>query len=52
MENLGTCKKCLGVNIEYSEPVFENENVYFPYVCDDCNYNGKEVYKMTYIKTE
>lgn len=47
----GKCPQCLSENLTYETCVNEGEQLYYPFVCDDCGFEGKEWYKLYYIET-
>lgn len=47
----GTCP-CGSEDIDYDEPRFEGENIFFPFTCTECKGKGKESYFMDYIESE
>ena len=45
----GQCPKCGGNNLEYgvSEPL--DGSIYYPYTCQDCNFDGDEFYNLEFV---
>jgi hypothetical protein len=52
MENIGQCKQCLSENLTYDASEMEDNQIYYPYYCEDCHHEGKEWYKLVYVETE
>lgn len=50
-ESRGNCP-CGSEDIDYKEPQFEGENIFFPFTCGECKGEGKEWYFLDYIKSE
>ena len=51
----GICPKCCGESLEFSGHS-NNGGVYDNYIsyefsCDDCGYEGKELYELNYVET-
>jgi hypothetical protein len=47
----GKCPQCLSENLSYKTCVNEGMQLYYPFICEDCNYEGKEWYSLTYIES-
>lgn len=44
----GQCPKCGGCNLNYETCVNDGEELHYPFVCEDCNFAGKECYNLTW----
>jgi len=47
----GLCPRCDSSNLNYETNVNKGEQLYYPFVCNDCGFIGKEWYKLYYIET-
>ena len=47
----GVCAKCGSDKILYSDPIIEDELIY-PYECEDCHATGKEYYDLLFSYNE
>ena len=45
---IGECPFCNGGNLRYCEPIIEEELIY-PWKCEDCGSYGQEAYKTEFI---
>lgn len=46
----GKCPKCGSLNLNYETNVdTSDEEIYYPFVCDDCGFEGKEYYRLKFI---
>ena len=46
-EYLGTCPNCDSIDLTYAEErIFEGNQLYMEFVCDDCGAKGKEWYEV------
>jgi len=45
----GTCVHCGSNNIEFGDQELKEDWLIYPYFCEDCNLNGKEVYSITFV---
>jgi hypothetical protein len=45
----GECPKCHGKDLNYGTAEFEDNVVYFPWVCPECKIEGSEWYRMEFI---
>ena len=46
-----TCPFCGGTDLDYDHPLIEEELIY-PFNCNSCGQDGREVYSLTYSITE
>ena len=44
----GHCPQCGSFNINYETCVNDGEELYYPFICDDCGFKGKEHYNLTF----
>ena len=46
----GICPKCGSKNLDYgcSEP--KDESIHYPYTCQDCGFDGEEVYSIEFAE--
>lgn len=51
-DEVGSCPFCGGVSLDYGALEIEDGQLYYPWVCDDCNAEGKEWYELNFIKQE
>ena len=51
-ECIGDCPKCGGERLEYNDSEADCDWLSYPFICEDCGCEGKEVYSVTYIETE
>jgi len=50
----GICPSCGGESLEFkgqSNGRVQDNYVSFEFSCDDCGYEGKEFYELTYVET-
>jgi len=47
----GKCPQCLSENLQYETCVHDGEQLYFPFVCCECDYEGKEWYNLEFIES-
>ena len=45
----GYCPVCGDYNLEYGDPTPYNDNLYYPWTCNTCGSNGREMYYMEFI---
>ena len=45
----GKCPKCGGMSLTYGVLEPQDELIFYPFTCDDCNHEDKEWYSMTFI---
>ena len=53
MKNLsqeGKCPQCQSENLTYETCVNEGNQLYYPFTCENCGYQGKEWYSLTFIE--
>lgn len=51
MNEKGKCPQCRSEKIEYDAIEIEGDVCYYPFVCTECHYEGKEWYSFEYIET-
>lgn len=44
----GYCPKCGGGMLDYEAAKFEDDMMYFPYVCNNCEQEGEEWYSLNF----
>ena len=44
----GKCPKCSSENLEYDTIDLENGCVYYPFMCNNCNFRGREWYELEF----
>ncbi len=44
----GICPACGESNLEYGEMVLDEDNLFFPYKCDNCGTKGEEWYHLDF----
>jgi len=47
----GYCPQCQSQNLQYETCINDGEQLYYPFACNDCDYEGKEWYRLTYIES-
>ena len=47
----GVCAKCGSDRILYSDPIIEEDLIY-PYECEECHTKGKEIYEILFDHNE
>lgn len=47
--DVGTCPRCDGANLDYDAVRFEGDMCYFPWHCKECGQDGEEWYEMTFM---
>ena len=45
----GECPVCQSNNLEHEASVHEDELLYYPVICNDCGFKGREWYKLEFI---
>ena len=48
----GVCPQCGSENILYNDDYNNEEFFYLFFYCLKCGFNGKEIFKIEYLKTE
>ena len=48
----GHCPFCGKQNLEYSKEFLNNDNIVFPWKCEDCGASGREVYYLDFLYHE
>jgi hypothetical protein len=48
-EEQGVCPNCKGQSLSYGAIDIQDELVYYPFTCDDCEHEDKEWYSMDFI---
>ena len=51
-ECIGKCVNCGSENLDYIKNDFDSDTLYVKYCCDDCSYNGVELYLIKYLRSE
>ena len=46
----GVCPQCLSENLQYETCINDGNQLYYPFVCEDCHYEGKEWYNLNFIE--
>jgi len=44
----GICPKCGSDNLEYGPVEPEDESIYYPYTCQNCDFDGNEYYDVNF----
>ncbi len=50
IEFAGVCPKCGEHDLAYEICVNTAEYLYYPYTCEDCDFNGKEWYTIKFYE--
>ena len=44
----GNCPKCNSQDLEFGQSRIVDESTYYSYTCQDCDFDGEEVYTMVF----
>ena len=47
---INRCAKCGSLHLTYGVIELVGDQVYYPVQCDECDWNGQEWYKLTFIE--
>ena len=48
----GQCPICGSENLDYKcLEIADGDMVFYPFICNDCNFQGRENYELSYIDT-
>lgn len=48
----GCCPKCGEHHLIYGSSVPVDDDLYYPFTCDDCGHQGKEWYSLQYVGSD
>jgi len=51
-EEIGVCPVCGSEDLHYEALELDNDSVYYPFTCADCEARGEEWYELTYLYTQ
>lgn len=52
MNRQGYCPFCGKPSLEYSKEFFHNDNIVFPWKCEECGASGREVCRLDFLYHE
>ena len=44
----GYCPKCNSDNLNYETNVNDGDSLYYPYICENCGFEGREYYTLEF----
>ena len=50
-EFVGECPKCGSTSLTYGVLEPQDDEIYYPFTCDDCGCKGKEWYALRFVQT-
>ena len=50
--SMGVCPKCHSLNLTYGKREIDDNNILYPFTCDDCGAKGQEVYDILFSYSE
>ena len=48
-EEAGKCPKCSSNNLDYSAICVQDNQVYYPFICNDCKHSDNEYHALEFI---
>ena len=50
--SMGVCPKCHSLNLTFGKRKIDDNNIFYPFTCDDCGAKGQEVYDILFSYSE